>query len=77
MRRANLNPKIETIWSLYFAGPVAANSPHRAHSTHPPVGPFRFARWGSPFATPPAGHLTLALENIFGLGLMLALNDAT
>ena len=25
-RKTSLNPKIETIWSLYFAGPVAANS---------------------------------------------------
>lgn len=30
-----------------FCGSCHGEQPHRAHSTHPPVGPFRCARWGA------------------------------
>jgi len=37
-----------------MSGSCRGEQPHRAHSTHPPMGPFRSARWGAPVATPPA-----------------------
>ncbi|MBA5865203.1 MAG: hypothetical protein GDA67_00740 [Nitrospira sp. CR1.3] len=49
--------KVQLPFRLFW-GPIRGScrgkQPHRAHSTHPPVGPFRCARWGAPFATPPA-----------------------
>ncbi len=60
----SLNPKIETIWSLYFAGPVAANSPTVLTPPIPQWGPSA-PRGGVPRSPRHPQDISLCRSKIF------------